>query len=320
MDTITQGLLGAAIAEAGFRRKLGGKAVAFGFLVAVAPDLDVVAGAFGHWAFLVHHRGVTHSLIAMPLAAPLIAWLGYRWAKRRGGYLPWLHLALWALVTHPLLDLMNSYGTQIFAPLSRKRYALDTISVIDLFYSVPLLAAVVLACFPRVPSKARRNVAAGALALSTAYLGLGYYQSSRAVGMGRSQLAEKGFVPEEIRATPMMGTVWRWRVVARSAEGDYRVGVLSTWAPHRIAFKRIQRPSHPLVAKALATDEGRVFEWFTMGWVHGEVKDSENGAVVVLHDLRYVLPEDLSQSVFAARWEFDEDGGVDSVKRLSPRR
>lgn len=320
MDTITQGLLGAAIAEAGFRRKLGGKAVGFGFLVAVAPDLDMAAWAGGHWAYLVHHRGATHSLIVMPLLAPLIAWLGYRWAKRRGGYLPWAHLTLWALVTHTLLDLMNSYGTQLFAPFSRARYALDTISVIDLFYSVPLLVAVVLACFPRVPRKARRNVAIGALALSTAYLGLGYYQSTRAVGIGRSQLAEEGFVPEEIRATPMMATVWRWRVVARGAEGDYRVGVLSTWAPHRIAFERIERSRHPLVSKALATEEGRIFEWFTMGWVHGEVKRGENGAVVVLHDLRYALPEDLSRSVFAARWEFDEDGRVDSVKRLPPRR
>ncbi len=38
VDTITHGLLGATIAEAAFRKRLGGRSVLFGAALAMAPD------------------------------------------------------------------------------------------------------------------------------------------------------------------------------------------------------------------------------------------------------------------------------------------
>ena len=44
MDSLTQMALGGVIAEAGFREKLGGKAVILGCLGGALPDLDILTG------------------------------------------------------------------------------------------------------------------------------------------------------------------------------------------------------------------------------------------------------------------------------------
>jgi inner membrane protein len=76
MDTITQMLFGATVAQVGFRRRLGRRAIAAGALVALVPDLDIAAGWIGgpfvNW---VHHRGLTHSILFGPVAGILFGWL-----------------------------------------------------------------------------------------------------------------------------------------------------------------------------------------------------------------------------------------------------
>ena len=47
MDTVTQMLLGAVVAQAGFRRRLGRRAIVAGAVLAAVPDFDIVAGWVG---------------------------------------------------------------------------------------------------------------------------------------------------------------------------------------------------------------------------------------------------------------------------------
>ena len=66
-------LLGAAVAEVGFRHKLGRKAIYTGIFCGLMPDFDIFLGAMtGPWGDLIYHRGPTHSLFFAPLVAPLI--------------------------------------------------------------------------------------------------------------------------------------------------------------------------------------------------------------------------------------------------------
>jgi inner membrane protein len=144
VDSITQIALGAAIGDAAFSRKLGPRAMLFGGACGLLPDLDMFAGLFGdEWTTFVHHRGLSHSLLVLPLVAPLAAWLGWRWDGKRTPWLVWAHLAFWSLCTHPVLDWFTSYGTQLFAPATWHRYANDGIFIIDPIYSIPLFVALV---------------------------------------------------------------------------------------------------------------------------------------------------------------------------------
>jgi len=61
------------------------------------------------------------------------------------GYWSWYKLFFWAIFTHPLLDCLTVYGTQLFAPFSNYRVALNNISVADPGYTFPFLLCLITA-------------------------------------------------------------------------------------------------------------------------------------------------------------------------------
>lgn len=318
MDTLTQIALGATVAEVGFRHRLGGKAVVLGAACGLAPDLDMLARIGGEFATMVHHRGITHSLLTLTVVAPLVGYAGYRWSGRKESWLLWTHLAFWALVTHPLLDLFTTYGTQLFAPLSNRRFALDAVSVLDLACSLPLWVAAIWALIRirRPPDPRRRKVAAGALVWFTGYLLAALVLSQAMVLRAEKQLRAEGFTPVEVRTSPTFLVTGAWRVIARNKKGDLRMGVASSWAGDRIAFRQYDRPTDPLVNKALASPRGRMFQWFTGRMTRVRVEPSKRGRRVVLEDARFGLISDLSVAVFRLGVEFDKAGRIRRVWRL----
>src|SRR3546814_7095909 len=74
------------------------------------------------------------------------------------------------LLTHPLLDALTVYGTQLLWPLPLRPVMWSSVFIIDPLYTVWLLLACVAAFFLRGRVAAQRTLVAG-LALSTAYLG-----------------------------------------------------------------------------------------------------------------------------------------------------
>lgn len=61
------------------------------------------------------------------------------------GYWSWYKLFFWAIFTHPLLDCLTVYGTQLFAPFTNYRVALNNISVADPLYTFPFLICLIIA-------------------------------------------------------------------------------------------------------------------------------------------------------------------------------
>lgn len=330
MDSITQALLGATIAEAGFRRTLGGRAVAWGAFCGLAPDLDFVAAVGDEWNELLYHRGVSHSLLALSVAAPLLGALAWRWpGKKRGSVLGWTHLTFWALITHPLLDACTAYGTQLLAPLSTERFAIDAVSIVDLAYTLPLLLAVVRAALTRDrerpparggPRDKSARFAAAMLLLTSAYLGLGFAQSQRAIARAEGDLRALGFPSVETRALPTIGNVFVWRVIARDGRGDHRAAIVSLSAPRALRWYAIEDDVDPLVDRARATRAGRIFEWFAMDFAHAERIHEDHGFTVRFNDLRYGSMLDLRRSMWGVDVRFGLEGHVLGAERWSAAR
>jgi inner membrane protein len=314
MDSITQGLLGAAVAEAGFGKKFGNRAMLVGALCGILPDLDIVSGLFGPWASMIHHRGITHSVFFAAVSAPILGWLAWRATKRSGTHATWTHLAWWSVVTHPVLDLFTSYGTQLLAPFSDKRFALDAIPIVDPVYSVPLLVALLVALVARRRPRIGQVTTAAVLAATTGYLLFGWHQSTTAKHLAMQQLASEGFKVEHMRVQPVM-LVWMWRIAARDAHGNLRVGALSTWRPGKIDFRRVDRPSDPLVARALESDRGKTFRWFADDMIGVRIERHEGGTSVFLDDQRYGSALEPERSFWGARAEFDGEGKLVDVTR-----
>ncbi len=303
MDPLTQGLLGASVGQASYGRLLGRRAVVWGALVGMAPDLDVLASPLwpaGDWLW---HRGPTHALVFGPLVGPAIGWLLW---KRLGGRLShWIGLCVAALFTHPLLDLFTSYGTQLLWPFSRQRLALDAIAIVDPAYSLVLAAALVLGLRWGAGTASARRAAWVALGLSSAYVGAGLGINAKVEAFARRQLAAGGVAVSGVSAFPTLLQLPLRRVVARSGDEVF-VGWVSGPLEHPISWERFVAASGPLVEAARRTPEVRLLEWFARGEMAARVE--ERGAVVEFDDLRYGVPGRPRDGLWGVRVRLDAAG------------
>lgn len=110
----------------------------FCLLAAWLPDIDNVIGFLGPEFYLVHHRGLTHSFLGAVLLAALFVWI-FRWfvpsfSFKRGFVIAYLFIAL-----HIFLDLITSYGTQIFFPLTNTRHAITSVFILDPIYTFVMI-------------------------------------------------------------------------------------------------------------------------------------------------------------------------------------
>jgi membrane-bound metal-dependent hydrolase YbcI (DUF457 family) len=160
MDTITHGIAGALIGKAVFRgedmfaskpmnrARIITWTVMFG---AIFPDSDILRDWFSNNQMLIltWHRSFTHSLVCMPIFAPLLAaltrWFA-RWRKWDApSFAALTGLYAVGILSHIFLDLVTSFGTMIWSPLQWSRPAWDLIFIIDFTFSALLLGPQILA-------------------------------------------------------------------------------------------------------------------------------------------------------------------------------
>jgi inner membrane protein len=328
VDTLTQAVLGAACGQVAVGHRLGRRALGWGAVGGIIPDLDtLVIPALGPLAEFQYHRGLTHALWFGPLVGPVLGHAAWRWHARRrrragkppvSGPAPWIALFVLALVTHPLLDLFTSYGTQLLWPFSRHRFAIDAVAIVDPFYTVPLAVTLLFGLtLPRHPRRARIAAALG-LAATTAFLLYGWRLNLRAEAEARRQLQAAG-PRADVRAYPTLLQPWLRRVVARH-DGQVSVGMLSLWRPHPIAWRSFRPGEGPGIDAVRATPEGRLFQWFAMGQTAARLLPSPAGQTVEIEDLRYGYGDEPSEGLWGIRAQVDAQGRVRGpVERFNRR-
>ena len=145
MDSVTQIVLGAAVGEAVLGKKIGNKAMLLGAIAGTIPDLDVLASHFTDTVTALEiHRGFTHSIVFAIAFGLFFGWLLSLWDKR-ATLKQWSWFWFLCFVTHPLLDAFTVYGTQLSWPFQPHPVMWSSIFIIDPFFTVPLLIAVLVA-------------------------------------------------------------------------------------------------------------------------------------------------------------------------------
>ena len=228
MDSVTQIALGAAVGTAVLGRKVGPRAALWGAVCGTLPDLDVLLPYGDPVRDFTFHRAESHSLFWLTVASPALALLIHRLHRRAGAsYREWLALVWLALVTHPLLDAMTVYGTQVLLPFSDYPVGVGSVFIIDPLYTVPLIAGIVgwLWMRNRDPVRAQRWNAAG-LVLSTLYLGWTVAAQSHVEGIVNRSLAASDLAEGRVLVTPSPFNSLLWRVVVMD-DGAYHEGYYS---------------------------------------------------------------------------------------------
>lgn len=131
MEPISHAIIGAAVAAVSRQPVDWGNPIYVGSVIgAMAPDLDIVFQAFGDMVYLRHHRGFSHSVLGVAIISGIITGaISFFMAN-----VNWQQVLFWTFLggmSHTLFDVLNSYGAQIFAPLSKKRLTLNLLQIID---------------------------------------------------------------------------------------------------------------------------------------------------------------------------------------------
>ena len=281
MDSLSQIALGAAVSVAVMgRRTAVWKAALWGAVAGTLPDLDVFIDQGDAIRNMVLHRAETHALFwltlfSMPFAAA-VAWLSREWAQGKRWW-----LAMWlALVTHPLLDAMTVYGTQLALPFSNHPYGVGSVFIIDPLYTLPLLLGAGWALAGRGSQRGLRANAWG-LALSTVYLVWGVAAQQQVNRVATASLAAQGIATERVLVTPTAFNSLLWRVVA--VRGDfYHEGFYSLLDDTpQVAFDRYPR-GNALADELTNADGVQLLRAFSKGFFALR----EEAGRVLISDLR----------------------------------
>lgn len=209
MDLLTQGLLGATMAQSGAKNNETRIAAGIGFFAGLVADADILIRSENDPLLNIEfHRHFTHSIFFVPLGALIAAALLWPFLRKR---LVFARIYLFTFLGYCLsgvLDVFTSYGTHLLWPLSDARLAFNIISVIDPVFTLILLVAVMIAF-----RKYTHTVARVGLLLAGIYLSFGWMQLQRVENLSMALAAERGHRIERLVVKPTLGNLILWRSI-----------------------------------------------------------------------------------------------------------
>jgi inner membrane protein len=272
MDNLCHTLVGAALGKAGLQKRTP-LATAALLIGANLPDIDVLSYAWGSETALAFRRGWTHGIPALVLwpfvlTGLLLAWDRFVRRRRRPDRPPadprgLLLLSTLAILSHPLLDWLNTYGMRWLMPLRDVWFYGDTLFILDPWIWLALATGTFVSwiCARRGQPRPERP-ARIALAAVTAYvLALGGIQAASRIEAIES-LRETGLFPGRVMAGPLPLTPFRRQIVAEVGDAYALGNVEWSWQPvFRPGDPKLVpvNADHPAVAAAARTREGAIF-------------------------------------------------------------
>ena len=288
MDSLTQIALGSAVSVAVMgRRTAVWKAALWGAIAGTLPDLDVVIDHGNPVLNMVRHRAESHSLFYLTLFAPLLTWLAAKVHGEMSLFKRWW-LALWlVLVTHPFLDNMTVYGTQLLMPFTDHPFGVNSMFIIDPAYTVPLIVGVVVA----LRLKNDRGLKWNAIA--------------------RASMPAPNIEAHNLLVTPSPFNTVLWRLVATTPE-QYFEGYYSLLDPE----PTVRWTAHPRGAELIAQHGGVDAVQRIAAFSKGFFKMDSADGHVLLTDLRMG-----QEPSYSFRFDLGAPGevGTAPIRQLSMR-
>src|SRR5262245_845510 len=178
MDTISHGIAGAVLGRSLTDRSGARTAIVVAAAAAMLPDLDFIYIGT-RLDYLREHRGWTHSFLVMPFLALAVALVAKAFARKTRLTTLWLFAAV-GILSHILFDWITSFGTMFWTPLSRVRYSLDWVFILDPFFTGVVLMTLVFALVDRARGRRIAAVGSGLLVLYIAFCAVLHARALRA--------------------------------------------------------------------------------------------------------------------------------------------
>lgn len=211
MDTLTHALSGALLARA-TARPGGGTSLRertlAGFWAAGFPDLDYLLFWAAPLDFLNWHRGLTHSLLLLPVWALVLAVPLARLIRGSRAWRAFYGVCALAILIHIAGDVFTIYGTKVLSPLSDAPLAFSIVFDVDPYVAV-LVGAGFIASLRWNP----RRAALATLALVAGYFVLQTALYWRTIALGEAYADRQGLEKAQVYALPQPLAPFLWKLV-----------------------------------------------------------------------------------------------------------
>lgn len=320
MDSITQVTLGAAVGEAYLGKKIGYRAAAWGALLGTLPDLDIIVNPFVDAVQQIYfHRSITHSFTFIILASPIF---GLAFRKLHSSLnVPWKQWTLftfWIFLTHILIDLPTTYGTQIFQPFTNRPFTTDAIYIVDPLFTVPLLIGLLGSLILRRKPKIGNAFNIAGLTIATIYILWGHAIKSHVHGVFQESFQYQYGYYDELKTIPNGPTTFLWTGYAMKQDTIYHATYSIFDESNNLSFTLIPRNT-PLIEPFMSDRGTTALLWFSRGWYTVEQRAPDS---LFFYDLRFGRNDfwlsDSGEYVWANELIIDENGEADTFQQIFP--
>ncbi|MFN2383561.1 MAG: metal-dependent hydrolase [Gemmatimonadota bacterium] len=309
LDNVSHSLAGWALARAAARARPAGTTLCL-ILANNLPDVDILLSLRSDAAYLLYHRGITHSLLGWAVL-PLVLALGLWWGYARRTSFGWFCLLAYTGVgLHLLYDLVTPWGMLLLYPFALTRFAYDWLFIVDLVTWTAPAVAVLVAW--RRPARSRAAVAGFLLFLLAYGAAAGALHADARRAVERAETGA-GRTVAEAYAFPLPFAPWRWYGVAIAPPdvpeptiSHYRVGGVP--ARSGLTHRTDRGFAEPWAARAIRSPAGQEYLWWAPVPV-AETRIAGDVATVFLQDLRFGSVDPSGAAPFGLRFRFDRTSG-----------
>lgn len=278
MDSLTQGLLGAATFAIVKDKDIGKKSLLIGAIAGTLPDLDVfLAPFFNDIEFLTIHRSVSHSIVLAIVLSLILGEILFRHYNRKQSRRSWNLAFFLAIFTHSMLDWFTTYGTKLISPFDDHLFSLNSIHVFEPIYTAILLSGIFIHLL-KSRNKLKSKAIKYSLIISTCYLLIGLASKNHAYYHFKTQLENNNVAYEDILVSPTPLNIFLWHGIVKQKEG-YQFSTYTIFDRKKpIEFEFIESENY--ILKEVA--EERLIKYY-LDYTQGFplVKKGDNGKVEI---------------------------------------
>ena len=304
MDIITHGVSGALLARGIFDGPTREAATAALTVGALFPDFDFVLLLRGRYAYLTGHRGITHSVIGIPLFAPLVAALLHALGPP-ASYVFYLYLVALGMGLHVLFDLITSWGTMILAPFSRRKFYWSWISFRNYPFVFTLWGALALSFF--LDERWSSVLSAAAMVFAMGMIVVSGISQTVAKRRFREALAKSGITPTKLEGFPRGRLLFTWSIFAESDSAFYS-GTVSLLRGGPVEIREMSKPEKNDFTEAAARVPAIAFYFDVTSFVRSHYHLDGDRHVVTFSNVRFAFASRQAQGMMpgeGARVVFD---------------
>ena len=245
MDSLTQGLLGAATFALIKDKDIGKKSLLIGAVAGTIPDVDIfLSPFFNSIEFITIHRSVSHSILFAILLSFILGEIFHRIYRKQHTRTGWNLAFFIAIFTHSILDWCTTYGTKLISPFDDHLFSLNSIHVFEPVYTSILLIGILIHSFRSEEKSNNRRAIKGALIISTLYLAMSMVSKNHAYYHFKSELDKNGVAYEDILVSPTPLNIFLWHGIVKQRDG-YRLGTYSIFDRKKpITYQFVKSDNH----------------------------------------------------------------------------